>query len=123
VPALYAATAGYDIIEEVGVARIRERSLELTERLIGLLDDAGYEVVSPRAQGRRGGTVVVRVPEFAAVHAELERRAILCDFRPDVGLRLGPHFFTTDAEIDFVAAQIGEIALAAAPALATRPAR
>jgi kynureninase len=123
VPALYAATAGYDIIEEVGVARIRERSLELTERLIGLLDDAGYEVVSPRAQGRRGGTVVVRVPEFAAVHAELERRAILCDFRPDVGLRLGPHFFTTDAEIDFVAAQIGEIALAAAPALATQPAR
>jgi kynureninase len=123
VPALYAATAGYDIVEEVGVARIRERSLELTERLIGLLDDAGYEVVSPRKPERRGGTVVVRVPEFAAVHAELERRAILCDFRPEVGLRLGPHFFTTDAEIDFVAAQIGEIAQAAAPALATRPAR
>ena len=123
VPALYAATAGYDIVEEVGVARIRERSLELTERLIGLLDDAGYEVVSPRPPERRGGTVVVRVPEFAAVHAELERRAILCDFRPDVGLRLGPHFFTTDAEIDFVAAQIAEIALVAAPALATRPDR
>jgi kynureninase len=123
VPALYAATAGYDIVEEVGVARIRERSLELTERLIGLLDDAGYEVVSPRKPERRGGTVVVRVPEFAAVHAELERRAILCDFRPDVGLRLGPHFFTTYAEIDFVAAQIVEIARAVAPALATRPAR
>jgi kynureninase len=123
VPALYAATAGYDIVEEVGVARIRERSLELTERLIGLLDGAGYEVVSPREPERRGGTVVVRVPEFAAVHAELERRAILCDFRPDVGLRLGPHFFTTDAEIAFVAAQIGEIVRAVAPTLATRPAR
>jgi kynureninase len=123
VPALYAATAGYDIVEDVGVARIRERSLELTERLIGLLDDAGYEVVSPRKPERRGGTVVVRVPESAAVHAELERRAIHCDFRPDVGLRLGPHFFTTDAEIDSVAAQIAEIARAVAPALATRPAR
>jgi kynureninase len=123
VPALYAAIAGYDIVEEVGVARIRERSLGLTERLIGLFDDAGYEVVSPREPSGRGGTVVVRVPEFAAVHAELERRAILCDFRPEVGLRLGPHFFTTDAEIDFVAAQIGEIARAAAPALPTRPTR
>jgi kynureninase len=116
VPALYAATAGYDIVEEVGVARIRERSLELTERLIGLLDDAGHEVVSPREPERRGGTVVVRVPNFAAVHAELERREILCDFRPDAGLRLGPHFFTTDDEIDFAVAQISELARAAAPA-------
>jgi kynureninase len=123
VPALYAATAGYDIVEEVGVARIRDRSLELTERLIGLIDNAGYELVSPRQPERRGGTVVVRVPEFAAVHAELERRGILCDFRPDVGLRLGPHFFTTDEELDFAAAQIGEISRAVAPAFAIRPTR
>jgi kynureninase len=110
VPALYATTAGYDIVEEIGVARIRERSLELTKRLIGLLDEAGYEIVSPRDPARRGGTVVARVPEFAAVHAELQRRGILCDFRPDVGIRLGPHFFTTDEEIDFAAGQIAEIA-------------
>ena len=116
VPALYAATAGYDTIEEIGVARIRERSLELTERLIGLLDDAGYEVVSPRVPERRGGTVVVRVPDAPAVHAELQRREILCDFRPDVGLRLGPHFFTTDAELDLAVSAIQEIAATATPA-------
>jgi kynureninase len=110
VPALYAATAGYDIIEEIGVAPIRERSLELTERLIGLLDEAGYEVVSPREAELRGGTVVVRVPDAPAVHAELQRREILCDFRPDVGLRLGPHFFTTDEELDVAVAAIREIA-------------
>ena len=110
VPALYAATAGYDIIEEIGVAPIRERSLELTARLTGLLDEAGYEVVSPREPELRGATVVVRVPDAPAVHAELQRREILCDFRPDVGLRLGPHFFTTEEEIDFAVDQIAEIA-------------
>ena len=110
VPALYAATAGYDIIEEIGVAAIRERSLELTARLTGLLDEAGYEIVSPREPELRGATVVVRVPDAPAVHAELQRREILCDFRPDVGLRLGPHFFTTEEEIDFAVDQIAEIA-------------
>jgi kynureninase len=116
VPALYAATAGYDIIEEIGVAPIRERSLELTDRLIGLLDEAGFEIVSPREPELRGGTVVVRVPEAPAVHAELQRREILCDFRPDVGLRLGPHFFTTEEELEVTVAAISEIAATRAPA-------
>jgi kynureninase len=116
VPALYAATAGYDIIEEIGVAPIRERSLELTNRLIGLLDEAGFEIVSPREPELRGGTVVVRVPDAPAVHAELQRREILCDFRPDVGLRLGPHFFTTEEELEVTVAAISEIAATRAPA-------
>ncbi len=98
-PALYACTAGYDLIEEIGVAAIRENSVRQTELLIGLLDGAGFEVASPRDPARRGGTVSVRVPEFEAVHRELGERQILCDFRPDVGLRLGPHFFTTDDEL------------------------
>jgi kynureninase len=115
VPALYAATAGYDIVEEIGVARIRERSLKLTEHLIGLVEDAGLELSSPRDPDRRGGTVVVHVPDAAAVHAELQRRGILCDFRPDVGIRLGPHFFTTEDELEVAVAAIGEIAATKAP--------
>ncbi len=91
VPALYAATAGYDLIEEIGVARIRENSVRQTQLLIELFDQAGFEIGSPRDPGRRGGTVTVRTPEFEAVHTELAVRQILCDFRPDAGLRLGPH--------------------------------
>src|ERR687888_571827 len=71
VPALYAGTAGYDLIEEIGVGRIRENSVRQTELLIELLDEAGFEVTSARDPRRRGGTVVVRVPEFEAVHKEL----------------------------------------------------
>jgi kynureninase len=111
VPALYAATAGYDVIEEVGVPQIRERSLALTQLLIDLCDEAGLEVVSPREPERRGGTVTVSTPDHAACHQELGERGIVCDFRPDPvgGIRLGPHFFNTEAEVRHAVAELAEI--------------
>jgi kynureninase len=109
VPALYSATAGYDVIEEVGIDWIRERSLEQTTLLIELLEDAGFPVGSPTDPARRGGTVVVRPPEAERVDAELAARGILCDHRPEVGLRLGPHFFNTDEELELVVSAMREI--------------
>jgi kynureninase len=110
VPALYAATAGYDVIEEIGVERIRERSVEQTALLVELLGEAGFQVGSPHDPARRGGTVVVRTPDVERVDQELAARGILCDYRPDVGLRLGPHFFNTDDELRHAVEQISEIA-------------
>jgi kynureninase len=104
-----AGTAGYDLIEEIGVDRIRANSLRHTDLLIGLADAAGLDVYSTREPERRGGAVIVSVPEAAAVYAELESRSILGDFRPGAGIRLGPHFFTTDDEIRFAVDQIVEI--------------
>jgi kynureninase len=109
VPAHYAGTAGYDLIEEIGVSRIRESSLRQTELLLGLADSAGFEVRSPRDPARRGGTVTIDVPEGAAVYAELESRGVLGDFRPGAGIRLGPHFFTTDDELRFAVDEIVDI--------------
>jgi len=117
VPALYAATAGYDVIEEVGVDRVRERSLELTTLLIELLDDAGFPVGSPRDPSRRGGTVVVKPPGHERVGRGLLERGVILDWRPDVGLRLGPHFFNTEDEIRFAVAQIAELAAAQSTSL------
>jgi kynureninase len=109
VPALFAATAGYDVIEEVGVDRIRERSLALTQLLIDELDAHGLEVASPREAERRGGTVLVRTPDHAAVHKALTEREIICDFRPDAGVRLGPHFFNTEGELRHTVEQLADI--------------
>jgi kynureninase len=109
VPALYAATAGYDLIEEISVERIRANSLRQTQLLIDLVDEAGFEVASPRDPVRRGGTVTVRTPSFEAVHHELAERQILCDFRPGAGIRLGPHYYNTDDELRFVVDQVAEI--------------
>src|SRR2546423_490923 len=119
VPALYAASAGYDVVEEIGVERIRGRSVEQTTLLIELLDEAGFEVGSPRDPERRGGTVVVKPPGFERVGRELMERGVLCDWRPDVGLRLGPHFYNTDDELRFAVEQITELSRAA-PAGAAR---
>ena len=105
----YGATAGYDLVEEIGIERIRESSLHKTELLIGLADEAGFPVRSPRDPARRGGAVIVGVPEAAAVYAELEERSILCDYRPDAGIRIGPHFFTSDDELRYVVEQIVDV--------------
>jgi kynureninase len=112
VPALYATTAGYDVVEEVGVERIRARSVEQTTLLAALLEEAGFEVGSPRDPAQRGGTVVVKTPDFERVGQELLARGILCDWRPETGLRLGPHFFNTDDELRFAVEQIVELSVA-----------
>ncbi len=109
VPALYAATAGYELIEEVGVARIRENSLRQTQLLSELATEAGFDSRSPAAPERRGGTVTIHVPDFPAVHRALAEREIICDFRPGAGIRLGPHFYNTDDELRYAVAQIAEI--------------
>ena len=105
----YAGTAGYDLIEEIGVERIRENSLRQTQLAIDLADAAGFDVYGTRDPARRGGAVIVSVPDGAAVYAELETRGILGDFRPGAGIRLGPHFFSTDDEIRFAVSQIVDI--------------
>jgi len=109
VAANYAASAGYEIIKEIGVDRIRANSMRQTALLVDLVDEAGFELTSPRAPEIRGGSVVFRVPDFQAVHAELAARDIICDYRPDAGLRFGPHFFSTDDELRFAVEQVAEI--------------
>ena len=100
IPALFAAAPGYDLIHEVGVAQIREKSVRQTQRLIALADEAGLVVRSPREPEQRGGVVVLDVPDGAAVTARVAEQNILVDYRPNAGIRIAPHFYTTDDEVD-----------------------
>ncbi len=97
---MYAAESGYEIILAAGVGKIRAKSIRQTSRLVELADQYGWQVKSPRDTARRGGMVAVNVPYAAAVVRELARRDILVDFRPGVGIRIAPHFYTADDEID-----------------------
>jgi len=83
--------------------------MEHTELLTRLLAEAGFGITSPLDSARRGGTVTVRTPGFEGVHKELSERGIICDFRPETGLRLGPHFYNSDDELRHAVAQIVEI--------------
>jgi kynureninase len=109
VPALYSARSGYEIILEVGVERIRAKSQRQTQHLIALAEGQGLRVTSPRDPARRGGTVTIDVPHGPAVTKELIRREILVDYRPRAGIRISPHFYTTDNEVERTVAQIAEI--------------
>jgi kynureninase len=109
VPALYSARSGYEIINQIGVAAIREKSERQTARLIALADDHGIPVNTCRQAARRGGTVTFDVPNGLAVARELERREILVDFRPAAGIRVAPHFYSSDEELDRTVTEIARI--------------
>ena len=70
--------------------------------MIGLADEYGLPVVSPRAEAIRGGTICLDVPHADVVCAALLAQDVLLDYRPGVGLRLAPHFYTRDDEVDEV---------------------
>jgi kynureninase len=100
VPALYAARAGYEIITDIGVEAIRRRSLALTRRLIEAAQAAGFRLNTPLADHERGGSVIIDVPGGEIVADDLLRRKVIVDYRPGAGIRMAPHFYNTETEID-----------------------
>jgi kynureninase len=109
IPALYAAKSGYSIINEIGVERIRAKSTRQTARLIELAEDAGFRVTSPRNPEERGGTITVALEHAASVTKELIRREFIVDYRPGAGIRISPHFYTKDEELDLVMREMRSI--------------
>lgn len=109
VPALYAAMDGPRIIGEAGLPAIRAKSQRQTARLIELADARGFSVHAPRDPSRRGGTVAFDVPHGPAVAQALLSRDIVIDYRPGAGIRVAPHFYTTDEELEAAVAALDEI--------------
>jgi len=109
IPALYACQPGLEIIVEVGVEQIRKKSMQQTARLVEGALQRGWRVNTPRDSAERAGTVSVECPHAQEVKNELIARNIMVDYRPGAGVRLSPHFYNREDEIDFALAQIEEI--------------
>lgn len=109
IPALYAAIEGPRIVRRAGIEQIRAKSIRQTSRLIELADERGYPVTAPRDPERRGGTVAFDVPHGQEVSEALLANDILIDYRPKAGIRIAPHFYTTDAELERAVAMIDDI--------------
>lgn len=109
VPAMYAGRVGYGMVAEIGVEAIREKSVRQTQRMIALADAAGLRVRTVLAPERRGGVVIFDLKDGKEVTAELGRRGVLVDFRPGAGVRVAPHFYTTDEEVERTVGMVAEI--------------
>jgi kynureninase len=109
VPALHAAIEGPRIVAEAGMPQVRAKSERQTARLIALADVRGYRVHAPREPARRGGTVAFDVPHGAEVAQALLARDVVIDYRPGAGIRVAPHFYTSDDEVERVVAEIDDI--------------
>ncbi len=109
VPAMYSARSGYEIVNEIGVETIREKSKRQTQLLISLAEEAGIKVRSPREPELRGGAVILNVPNGEEATAEMIRRHILIDFRPGAGIRIAPHFYTSDDEVHHTISELASI--------------
>jgi kynureninase len=109
VPALFAGLEGPRLVAEATLPAIRAKSERQTARLVALADARGWRVHAPRDPARRGGTVAFDVPHAAEVARALLARDIVIDYRPGAGIRVAPHFYTTDEEVEACVAAMDEI--------------
>ena len=100
VPAYYAARAAYQPLLEIGIERIRSHNLALSERIIERAQTDGLRVRSPIEGQQRAGFVAVDFDGSQQVCQQLIGERFKLDWRPDCGLRIGPHFYNTLAEVD-----------------------
>ena len=100
IPALYSVQPGLQIIEEVSIKTIEAESRRRTEWMIDFALEQGWKVNSPRDVNERGGSVMIYVEDGPAMVKRLAERSVFVDSRPGVGLRMSPHFFNTDEEVE-----------------------
>ncbi len=97
IASLYAIQPGIEIISQVGVENIREKSMRQTALIVALADAAGYAVNSPREAAQRAGTVTVNPEHAYEISRALRAQNIVIDYREGAGIRIAPHFYNTDA--------------------------
>ena len=100
IPGYVAARPGHDAIREIGIRNVRAHNVRLTEKLLAGALERGFDVPTPREAERRTGWIGMDFAGAGTATARLVERRVFVDYRPGCGIRVSPHFYTTDAEID-----------------------
>lgn len=100
IPGLYSCLPGLKIIQQVGIDVIESESRRRTCRMVEFALERGWRLHSPVHVADRGGSVMIEVDEPQRFVERLAKRKVFVDCRPGVGLRMSPHFFTTDEEVE-----------------------
>ena len=112
VAGLYQSRAGQSIIAEIGVRRIRDKSLVMTQKIIDWVDELGMKLNSPRAAEQRGGSVVFDFVGSADVLSRAQPAPQVLLRSPPAGLqgiRIAPHFYTKPEEIELFFTELKKI--------------
>ena len=109
IPALYAAKPGLQMINEVGIHAIREKSQRQTKRLLDLAGREGYACTTPRDPGSRGGTVAINIEHALRDFPVPQVARHPLRLPPGAGIRFSPHFYNLDSELDAAIDAIREI--------------
>lgn len=108
-PAIYTARAGWETVSALGVANIRKKSLRQTTLLRELVKQRGFVVNTPEKDDERGGTICFDFPGADLVSRELSARKFFHDYRPKCGIRVSPHFYTTDEELQRFMSELDQV--------------
>ena len=99
VAAIYAARAGISLLDEIGIATVRERHMLLSQRLVDGARAQGWTIRCPAVASERTTIVTLEHPEPQKAVDALRARGVITDSRPGL-IRLSPHYFNTPGEID-----------------------
>jgi selenocysteine lyase/cysteine desulfurase len=111
VPSAFIARGGLELVREIGVERLHERTIDLGRLAIRAADAAGLTVRAVRDDDRRGGIVAIEVPDPTSVVDALAERGIIVDERPGI-VRLSPAFYNTEDEVQTTVRAIAELVAA-----------
>lgn len=100
IPGYVVAEPGHAMIRSLGVGRIREHNVRLTQKIVAMALERGLRVNSPLEPERRTGWIAIDFEGAEEACRRLIERRVFVDYRPGCGIRIGPHFYTDDVEID-----------------------
>ncbi len=100
------ATCGIELLDDIGIERIRRHNQQLAQQLIDAIDD--QYIVSPLDASQRSGTLIVNFGEQQpAIEKQFQQAGIHCDSRSS-GMRLSPHIYNSSDEMQRVIACIDD---------------
>ena len=102
---LVGAREALKLLLSVGISNIERRILGLTDHLIDSIKDMNLDPQTPEEKACRSGIVNFRVENPRQVAEELGRKGIIVSARSN-GIRVSPHFYNTEEEIDALTDEI-----------------
>jgi selenocysteine lyase/cysteine desulfurase len=98
VPNCYAAEAGLQILDEIGLPAIERRVAELTAEIIAEAKKAGYSLAVPGDPQQHGALITLRTHDEYELVGILENQGIVTSSRFG-NLRISPHFYNNSDDI------------------------